>query len=147
MGEFPLMSHRNSNSVRHVDGSLFVNNFALYLKKQGKIKAPNFCEFVKTSSSKVLGPYDPDWWFTRVASIARRVYLRRGLGVGRLRLTYGGLKSKGTRPGHHFPASGNIIRKCLQQLENIGVIEKTASGGRKITASGCRLLDMVASQC
>merc|ERR1712170_129970 len=138
---------KNSYCFKDVDGSTFVQNFALHLKKQGKVKVPKFCEFIKTSSSKELGPYDHDWYFTRIASVARRIYLNQGIGVGRLRNFYGGLKSKGYRPRHHIQSSGNIIRKCLQQLEAIGVVEKTKNGGRKISASGCRLLDIISSQC
>jgi small subunit ribosomal protein S19e len=62
--------------------------------------------------------------FLRAASIARKVYLRNGVGIGALRTIYGGRKSRGTRPHHHGEGSGAIARACLKQLEKLGVVEK-----------------------
>merc|ERR1712224_534890 len=138
---------KGSNTVKDIDAANFIKTYAAHLRKQGKIKMPYYCEFVKTGSYKELSPYDPYWWYTRVAAIARRIYLRQGLGVGRLRNIYGGSYSNGWRPKHHARASGNIIRKCIQQLERIGVVEKMSDGGRRITVSGQRDLDLIAGRC
>merc|ERR1711959_692138 len=108
---------------------------------------PHFCEHVKSAQHKELGPYDPDWWYVRIAAVARRVYLRQGLGVGRLREMYGGSRANGSRPKHHARASGKIIRKCLQQLEQLGLVKKLADGGRRITDSGNRDLELIAGRC
>lgn len=105
------------------------------------------------------------------ASIARKVYLRGGLGVGKLRQLYGGRQNNGTRPSHHCRASGAVPRSILQQLEKIKVLEKDTKGysfpfshsslaflaskalillaisfhsGRKITSNGQRDLDRIA---
>merc|ERR1712050_278007 len=119
-----------------------IKKHGAHLKKQGKIVVPHFCGYVKTTPSKDLGPYDHDWWYVRVASIARRIYLRQELGVGRLRSLYGALQSKGSRPGHRRRAPSNIIRKVLQSLEKIGVVEKSINGGRELSDSGRRDLDL-----
>ena len=51
------------------------------------------------------------------ASIARRVYMRKNLGVGNLRVHYGGRnKRKGVVPEHFAKASGGLIRHILKQL-------------------------------
>ncbi|HKZ45210.1 MAG TPA: 40S ribosomal protein S19, partial [archaeon] len=64
-------------------------------------------------------------------------------GVSSLRSYYGGRKERGYKPAHFRRASGNIIRKILQQLEKAGFIEKVAKG-RKITSKGQKLMDRVA---
>ena len=48
------------------------------------------------------------------ASIARKVYLRQGLGVGLMRRQYGGRKSRGTCPERFEKSAGGLIRHILQ---------------------------------
>ncbi len=38
--------------------------------------------YPQTGCFKEMCPMDPDWYYTRAASIARKVYLRGGTGVG-----------------------------------------------------------------
>merc|ERR1712151_1218446 len=142
-----FMSSKASISVKDIESLTFIKSYASYLKKQGKIKIPDFYDYVKTATFKKHSPSNQDWWYERVAAIARKIYLYQGLGVDRLREIYGGSQSNGSRPNKHFRASGNIIRKCLQQLEKNGVVELTASGGRKVTDSGRRDLDLIAGRC
>jgi hypothetical protein len=67
------------------------------------------------------------------------VYLRKTVGVGRLRKVHGSTRNRGSRPSHHVDASGSVDRKILQALEKIGVVEKDEEkGGRRITQSGQR---------
>ena len=81
-------------------------------------------------------------FYIRAAAVARHVYLRKTVGVGRLRKVHGGTKNRGSRPSHHVDASGAVDRKVLQALEQIGVVEKDEDkGGRRITQSGQRDLD------
>jgi len=40
------------------------------------MEVPNWADVVKTASYKELAPYDPDWFFVRAASMARKVYLK-----------------------------------------------------------------------
>jgi len=70
------------------------------------------------------------------------VYLRKTVGVGRLRKAHGSQKNRGSRPSHHVDASGSVDRKVMQALEKIGVLEHDEDkGGRRITQSGQRDLD------
>jgi small subunit ribosomal protein S19e len=63
-----------------------------------------------------------------LAAVARRVYLRGGLGIGAFRRSFGGNDRRGSRPGRHTFASGGVIRNVLQQLEAIKVLEKNPKG-------------------
>ena len=75
------------------------------------------------------------------ASIARKIYLRAGTGVGAFRKIYGGNKNKGTRKEHFQKASGGMIRSILLNLESMGVVEKMEDGyvpNPVAPARGCR---------
>ncbi|KRX53916.1 40S ribosomal protein S19S, partial [Trichinella britovi] len=134
-------------SAKDVDQSELVNHLATFLKKSGKIKLPDWVDLVKLGSFKELAPVDPDWFYTRAASIARHLYIRSPTGVGAFRKVYGGRKRNGSAPAHFCLASSNVIRKCLQALEEIKWIEKAPNGkGRILTSTGRRDLDRIASQ-
>ena len=45
---------------------------------------------IQTATFKELAPYDDDWYYTRVAAIARHIYMRSPVGVGTIRKIYGG---------------------------------------------------------
>ncbi|MFQ6056450.1 MAG: 40S ribosomal protein S19, partial [Methanosarcinales archaeon] len=81
--------------------------------------------------------------YIRAASTLRRIYLGGPVGIEKLRSYYGGRKKRGHKPAHFKKASGNIIRKILQQLEKAGFVEKAARG-RKITNKGQKFLDRIA---
>ncbi|KAL9135817.1 MAG: hypothetical protein Q9175_002972 [Cornicularia normoerica] len=132
-------------SVRDVDAQQFINAYSAFLKRQGKLPIPGWVDTVKTSPSKELPPQSIDWFYTRAAAVARHIYLRKTVGVGRMRKVHGSTKNRGSRPSHHVDASGSVDRKVMQALENIGVLEKDEErGGRRITQSGQRDLDRIA---
>jgi len=85
-----------------------------------------------------------DWFYVRAAAVARHVYMRKSVGVGRLRKVHGGQKNRGSCPSHHVDASGSVDRKILQALEKIGVVEDGLKGGRRISQQGQRDLDRIA---
>ncbi|PVH98493.1 40S ribosomal protein-like protein S19 [Periconia macrospinosa] len=132
-------------SVKDVDAQKFITSYAAFLKRQGKLPIPGWVDTVKTGHSKELPPQDIDWFYTRAAAVARHVYLRKTVGVGRLRKVHGSTKNRGSRPSHHVDASGSVDRKVLQALEKIGVVEQDEDkGGRRITQAGQRDLDRIA---
>lgn len=138
-------------TVRDVDAQKFINAYADFLKRQGKLQIPGWVDTVKTSHSNELPPQSQDWFYVRAAAIARHVYLRKSVGVGRLRKVHGSTKNRGSRPSHHVDASGSVDRKVLQALEKLGVLEKiddddegAGRGGRRVTQSGMRDLDRIA---
>ncbi|KAJ1932837.1 Protein component of the small (40S) ribosomal subunit [Linderina pennispora] len=135
-----------SVTVKDVNAHAFIKAYAAHLKRSGKLEVPAWTEYAKTGSHKELSPYDPDWFYVRAASVARHIYLRGGVGVGALADRYGGTKRRGTRPNHHAASSTNVARKVFQGLEKIGILEKHANGGRKITSAGQRDLDRISVQ-
>ena len=62
------------------------------------------------------------------ASIARKVYMRNGVGVGALRRIYGKAKNNGVRPEHFSKASGSIIRSILKNLEAVRCLRASSLG-------------------
>jgi small subunit ribosomal protein S19e len=129
-------------TVRDVDAQKFINAYAQFLKRQGKLAIPGWVDTVKTGASRELPPQDPDWFYVRAASVARHVYLRKTVGVGRIAKAHGSAKNRGSRPSHHVDASRSVDRKVMQALEQLGVLEQDEEkGGRRITQSGQRDLD------
>ena len=132
-------------TVKDVAAQTFIKEYAAHLKQSGKIELPKWHNIVKTGKFKELSPYDPDWYFVRAASIARRIYLRQDIGVGALRKVYGGAECTGVRQPRFCKASGGLIRKILQDLEELDIVTKEHGGkGRRITDNGRRTLDGIA---
>jgi small subunit ribosomal protein S19e len=132
-------------TVYDVPADRFIRTLAAELKKKPEIKPPEWAAFVKTGTHKEMPPQDPDWWFVRVASIMRRVYIDGPMGVQRMRTFYGGSKNMGSRPDRFRKGSGSILRKSLQQLEAAGFVQHDKTG-RKITPAGASFMDGVANQ-
>ena len=130
-------------TVNEVSSEKFVARLKEELKKIEEIKPPTWASFAKSGTHKQRPPQQKDFWYVRSAAVLRRIYLEGPVGVSRLRSYYGGRKKRGYKPAHFRRASGNIIRKILQQLEKCGFVEKV-SKGRKITSKGQRFLDRVA---
>jgi len=134
--------------IYNCDPSELIEKSAEELKKVEAIKAPSWALIVKTGVHKERPPVKNDWWYTRAASVLRKVYVLGPIGVSKLRVKYGGKKNRGYKPEHFFKGSGSIIRKILQQLEKAGFIKKEEKGahkGRVITAVGKKFLDNIAS--
>lgn len=135
-------------TVLDVSGAQFVAAYAKFLKRSGKMELPRWVDYVKTGIHKELAPYDPDWYYIRAgilvsfswwninsirfffheASIARKIYLNGGRGVGSLRRAYGGSMRRGSIPSTFVPGSGSIVRHIFHQLEKIKVLEKHPKG-------------------
>merc|ERR1712159_765460 len=140
----PLQMVRRGTTVKDVPADQFIKRCADFLKRQPKFQVPKWADLVKTGHFKELAPYDEDWFHIRAASIARKIYLRPGCGIGALRHWYGGCHRRGTRTSRHATASGAVIRNCLKQLEGQGLVELHSDGGRQITSKGRSELDRIA---
>jgi small subunit ribosomal protein S19e len=102
---------------------------------------PDWSKFVRTGVSKENPPETKDWWHTRCASILRKLYIKKNIGVERLRAEYGGKRNRGSKPNKAEAGSGAIVRHALQQLETAGYVTKMKGKGRMLTPKGVKLLD------
>ena len=59
-----------------------VTSYGAHLKRSGKIGLPHWTDLVNTTTFKELTPYDPDWYYVRATLMVRKIYLRKGIGVG-----------------------------------------------------------------
>nr|XP_009787026.1 PREDICTED: 40S ribosomal protein S19-3-like [Nicotiana sylvestris] len=135
-----------AKTVKDVSPHEFVKAYTAHLKRSGKMELPEWTDLVKTGKLKELAPYDPDWYYIRVASMAWKIYLRGGIGVGGFRRIYGGNQRNGSRPRHFCKSSGSVARNILQQLQNMNIVDFDPKGGRRITSNGKRDLNQVAGR-
>jgi small subunit ribosomal protein S19e len=131
-------------NVYEVKSADLVKVAALRLKEKG-LKKPGYVDFVKSGPSKERVPHDPDFWFTRSASILRQVYLNGPIGVSKLRTRYGGRKEHVVHRHHHMKAGGSIIRDSMIELERLKLVHNTKEG-RVITPQGKSFLDKIANE-
>merc|ERR1712066_440025 len=109
-----------SISVKDVDQQQFTVAMGAFLKKSGKVKLPEWVDLVKTNVAKELAPYDEDWYYTRIASMARHIYIRSPVGVSTMTKIYGVRRNNGSCPSHWRRGSGSIARK---RTTSFGTIE------------------------
>jgi small subunit ribosomal protein S19e len=132
--------------VYDVPADELIAKLAEQLKSDNKISAPAWSPFVKTGSHAMRIPQNKDWWYTRCASLLRKVYLHGPLGVADLKVAYGGRKKVGYNLAHHKDSGGAIVRKALQQLEASGYIVKVQGKGRLISSEGMKKMDRLATE-
>lgn len=132
-------------NVYDVPATPLIEEVAKDLKENKNIEMPQWAYFVKTGSNRERPPQNEDWWYIRMASILRKVYIKGKVTVKYLRTYYGGKKNRGVKPDKFKKASGKIIRVCLQDLEKLGFIKIPDSGGRVLTKKGQAYLDKKAS--
>ncbi|RLE38619.1 30S ribosomal protein S19e [Candidatus Woesearchaeota archaeon] len=135
-------------SIYEVDIQELVARTAEELKKASLVQPEEWAKYVKTGHFKEKPPVDPDWWYFRSASILIKVARKGPIGVSKLRTLYGGKKNRGNKPERFYKASGNIIRKVMQQLEKSGLLEasKSKKKGRVVSPKGMSFLDKLATE-
>ncbi|MEM4633619.1 MAG: 30S ribosomal protein S19e [Candidatus Anstonellaceae archaeon] len=131
-------------TVYDVNPGKLVKAVAEKLKGMG-IPQPSFIGTVKSGAHKERLPQQKNFWYVRLASMLRNAYIHGTVGVGKLRLHYGGRKIRGVKPEKKKKAGGSIIRKGLQELEKAGLIAKKKKG-REITPAGKKILDLTAKE-
>lgn len=120
-------------TVKDVPPSVFISMYANFLKKSGRVETPSWINVVKTGKHKSNSPFNSNWYFYRLAALARKFYFNRGEGVGTLKKIYGGKKRNGSKPSKKTKSSGKILRGALQELEKLNIISKSEKGRRTIT--------------
>jgi small subunit ribosomal protein S19e len=127
-----------------VPASLFIERVAKYLKENvEQVQPPAWAAVAKTGSHTEKQPQDPAWWYTRSASVLRKVYVHGPIGLEKLRSDYGGRKGFRVSPNHASKAGGSNIRKILQQLESAGFIQITRPQGRIMAPKGRKILQEI----
>ena len=104
-------SYRNARALALTSSSLG------YFRSE-KVKLPEWVDIVKTNVAKELAPYDEDWYYTRLASLARHIYVRSPVGVSTVCKIYGGKTFLNTQRC----SSPGLVRHML------GVIEHNRQG-------------------
>ena len=139
------------NPIYELDAQEYNLKLAEALKKIPEFKAPEWVEFVKSSSSKERPIEDPDFWYKRAASILKQIYRKKIVGVNRLRTKYGSKKNRGSKPEIFKKAGGKIIRTILQQADVAGFTElakdikgvRSKKPGRQLTSKGKEFMERI----
>ena len=121
-----------------------INALTKKLLNEQAIAPPDWSKYVRTGVTKENPPETKDWWHTRCASILRKIYVNKNIGVERLRAEYGGKRDRGSKPNKAMAGSGAIVRHAVQQLETAGYLTKMKGRGRMLTQKGVKLLDNTA---
>ncbi|MCF2135794.1 MAG: 30S ribosomal protein S19e [Candidatus Thorarchaeota archaeon] len=132
-------------TIYDIPANILIRRLAQELKTRKEIQPPEWASYVKTGAHKERAPDDTEWWYTRSASILRKIYLRGPIGTQRLRVEYGGRKRRGTKPNRFQKGSGAIVRNILQQLERAGFVKRRGNKGRELTDIGRSFMDKLAS--
>ena len=127
-------------NAHDVPSGKLISALAEQMKSVSAVQEPAWAKYVKTGSHAERPPTNSDWWFTRAASLLRKLYLHGPVGLGDLERAYGGTKALHYYPKHHRDAGGSSIRKILKQLEQAELVAKTP-GGRVLTSKGRAMLD------
>ena len=132
--------------IRVIEAGKYNKILAAELKNVPEFKKPEFIDFVKSGVNKERPILDIDFWHKRSASILRQIYIRKIVGVSRLRTRYGGRKDRGMAPPEFRKSGGKIVRLILQQAESAGFLEKSKEkkAGRKLTEKGIKFLEDLA---
>ena len=133
-------------TVYDVPSEKLIANVAQKLKDSGKVNPPEWAEFAKTGVHTEKAPIQADWWYTRAASVLRKVYVKGPIGTSKLAAEYGGFNDRGSKPNRAVKGSRSIIRRSLMQLESAGLVAKNKNNGRVVTPKGQALLDNAAKE-
>ncbi len=122
-----------------------IESLANHMKRTPQIQPPSWSQFAKSGSHTQRPPVNRDWWYTRAAAVLRKLYFHGPMGISDLETYFGGRKKTGYGLAHQRPAGSSSIRKCLNQLQAAGYIQKT-SKGRIVTSEGRRLCDRLSTE-
>jgi len=131
--------------VHDVPADMLIKKLTEILKSED-ISPPTWISFVKTGVHADKPPQKVDWWYTRCASILRKIYLNGPISIADMRSIYGGGKARGYGIASHRYAGGAIIRNAVHGLEKLGYVEKVEKKGRIVTKQGMKKLDNISTE-
>lgn len=141
--------------VEKVCPTKFIEKLSVSLKEEKNIQAPPETEYIKTGHGKELAPTNPNWYYVRVASVLRKLYMEQltnpekatyGFGTLWFARVYGGAKNNGHKPSHTVTGSKSLVRRILQTLEAAKLVSQVPKGGRKLTSMGMTYLEEIAGK-
>jgi small subunit ribosomal protein S19e len=132
-------------TVYDARAEVLISKLSEYLRRSPQLEPPVWAPFVKTGSHAEGLPMNKEWWYTRCASLLRKIYLHGPIGISQLRSDFGGRKAVGFSKAHHRDSGSSILRRCLKQLEEAGYVTKTVKG-RVLTGKGMGFVDKTASE-
>ena len=134
-----------ANDIRVIEAGKYNLLLAQSLKQDELFEKPEWVDFVKTGTGKVRPNNDDEFWNKRAASILRQLYIKKIVGVNRMRVRYGNRKNRGMKPAEFRKGGGKIIRLILQQAEAAGFVEKVKGkrAGRQLTVKGREYLENI----
>src|SRR2546428_14175103 len=111
-----------------VPADLLINKLSEILKSED-ITPPNWIPFVKTGSHAQKPPQQSDWYYTRCASLLRKIYLHGPIGIQDLRTMHGGTKAVGYGGAPHRDVGVAIIRTAMLKLQKLCDLSITEANG------------------
>jgi small subunit ribosomal protein S19e len=133
-------------TVYDVPSKDLIDAVAKKLQSDSNISIPDENIFSRTGVDKENPPTEKDWWYTRCASILRKIYINNIIGVEHLKAEYGGRRDRGSKPYKARSGSGTIVRRAIQQLEKAGYVTKIKGKGRTLTSKGRSFLDNASNE-
>ncbi|MFH0748610.1 MAG: 30S ribosomal protein S19e [Candidatus Bathyarchaeota archaeon] len=134
-------------TVYDIPASDLIKRTAEYLRENVLGISPlQWASLVKSGVNRKNPPENLDYWYIRSASILRKIYVNRFIGIDHLRKEYGGRTSRGTVGKHKKSGGGATIRNILKQLEKAGLVTTVDKKGRKLTNKGISVLDSLAGE-
>ena len=131
--------------VYDIPADMLIKKLTEILKSED-INPPTWISIVKTGVHADKPPQKVDWWYTRCASILRKIYLNGPISIADMRSIYGGGKARGYGIASHRYAGGAIIRNAVHGLEKLGYVEKVEKKGRIVTKQGMKKLDNISTE-
>ena len=131
--------------VYDVPADMLIKKLTEILKSED-INPPTWISLVKTGVHADKPPQQVDWWYTRCASILRKIYLNGPISITDMRSMYGGGKARGYGIASHRYAGGAIIRNAVHGLEKLGYVEMVEKKGRIVTKQGMKKLDNLSTE-
>jgi small subunit ribosomal protein S19e len=133
-------------NVYDVPAEPLIDKLAKRLMSEGKIKPPEWADYVKTGVHKEKAPSQDNWWYQRIAAVLRKVYVKGPIGVVRLSAEFGGREDRGSKPYKARKGSRSVTRIALRQLEGQGYVVNEKGKGRIISPTGRSLLDNISNE-
>lgn len=133
------------SDVMKVPPEQLLNRLVEEFKKDERIKVPDWVNYLKAGIHREASWTQPDWYYRRLASVLRKVYVKGPVGISRLSEDYGGKVDRGSQGYHPGKGSRYIIRSMFQELETLGYVKKDKDG-RIASPKGMSLLDKASKE-